>query len=765
MPAIDSDITPGASILTTSAGYDPITQTLTVSGTVLGVPPARVNRYLVVIQGLAVPLAVSGPEIVWTADVNLSPATTPAWYPYASAYVDPYWMDKPVIIELTSLNLRTVYARERAWISDEREDDDVTLTSSDARVDASTGAHLTPTGLDALEGPWLDAVPWPSATAYDDDLTELLVAEPGRTYAGFEACRDIDEVPEFRNSNAFAEAYAIALFESYVAYELAVTAANALPPPSNTAALALTELMCVRSVPSPTGDDWEVCVDEAQGWFVDGSLNAVTDVDLSFGGSGILSDLTLGKATGSVDVELTSAFIRWTGGGADCGVLEPRPEASLDFSSEVADIAGWNECPDLFVSGASALTTAEDDVAVEIAADPTLLDVFSTAAPSFAFTSTSTDTGSDTCADAFLQPDINLFLGEFLPTLEGKLGPAWEPTLGAVPVTLGTHGGAAAIDAMFTPFELQPICDARCDDNLWTAEFTDVAYRSGLLLTLETEDEPVTGIEFEDVKSHLPSELPFDVAGEYPGTNDPYDVMFAISTAELSQFLTAQTANSLTIDPADEWTDLGVDPVALGYPATPVVWDGRTLGAWFPTFAALGTSEVTMSLTPTTAAWAWMPVDAPYPTGEYPVSVSLPQMELLLTEDLGGGSTTTWLSAIVDFHDSDLQVGLSGDFASITLGSPVVFVTITESLFTATCPRVAHAMTRANTSTACERRMEAALADLLQPQIEALVLGMLDEVPALGGFNLAGYSSAGARFSDVLYWQDGQYIAMFALLR
>lgn len=749
--SIDAGITAGVAIQTTTAAYNPGAHTLHVQGSVTGVSAAQMGNYVAIVQGTQVALASSGGRIVFSTDVDLSPPVVASWYPYGAAYSDEYWMDKPFLVELATRNLRTVVARQHTWISDERTDDGVTQLDPDVPLEGGVVAQLTPTGLDTLESTWLSAVPWPTASTYDQDLSDRLVAEPTQTDDSFEACAPIDDFADFRLTDAFVSLEA-EMWISYLAY-LAV---------ESTFPAAAAE-MCVTTPPDPLSGSYEVCVDQVEGWFTEGSLARVDSVDLRFGGSGIESDLVLDGPTGFVDLQLSHVFLRWTGGGTACGLpADPRPKVTVDFSTVTGPLADWDQCDGLSVGGSGATWMDPDDQSVAIAADPAFLDVTSASGPTFSLDVPYTDVGTGTCAAAFVEPDITPFLETFQPVLEADLGAAWNPASTGSQVTLGTHGGAAATDALLTPFELEPVCDADCTTHLWTAELTSSPLAVPLGVVLETEDEPATGTDFGYVKGHGPETSPIQVDGLDPN-GDPFDVSFSLGTMALSQFLTAQAGSSLSFDPADGWDDLGVDPLALGYPSTPVIWDGTTLGAWNPTFAALAGHRVEMGLSPSIAPWAWMPVDAAFPTGEYPVSISLPQMSFTLTERLGGGRTRTWLTALVDYHDSDLTVQPEGHFATIQSGSPSLYVTITSSGFTGTCPYVAHTNTRLNVSSACERQMEADIADLLLPQIQARVEAMLAEVPGLDQFDMGGAASPVSLVPSVR-WQSDQYVTVFGLL-
>ncbi len=381
--------------------------------------------------------------------------------------------------------------------------------------------------------------------------------------------------------------------------------------------------------------------------------------------------------------------------------------------------------------------------------------------PSFSLGTTWVDVGTATCADSFVSAEIALFLEEFHYPLQFALGGAWEPDPPVSPVSLGTHGGAAAVDALLESWEMQSTCDALCGGHVLTAEFVDLSYPFGLAATYSTEDDPIVDDESWDVQSHLPGDLPFSDDGLDPN-GDPFDFLAALSTSALSQVLTARADTDLAFNPADEWSDLGLDPVSFGLaPNAALVLNGTSMGAWSPTFSGLGRHAVEMALVPSIAPWAWMPPDPPdYVPGEYPVSVSLPQMQLTLTERRGG-NVVTWLTAAVDFHDSDLQVGFGdGPFASITLGSPTVYVTVTQSRLTSTCPMVAHGNTALNVSTACERQMEVALADLIQPQLEARIEAILAEVPIPLPFWPASVETT---VNTSFVWQEDQFVSYYAV--
>ena len=740
---LGTDVVPGSAVLFASAFYDPGTGKITVSGTAPGVGQNQVGQYRVHVQGTTVTPYWGGAEAEWSADVLMDVTNPPATYPYPDAYQDPSWMDKPLIVELTNSNASRLYARERVWVSDERTDDSVTFSSSLFPISLGGSVQLTPAGLDALESAWLSIVPWPYEAVYDDDVWAILEQEDTQ-YAFFDVCAPIDEHPDLKASNAYIDAYALAVLQ-YASYVGLVSAGQA----------AAADALCVRKAPPLYPDAYEVCVAEASGTFVDNETQSVQLADLEVANGVIETFQQLKDISASVDVELADVRIRWSE-GQPCA---PRPSAAIDFATETDPaVLDWKDCPAREIGADWGEPGEPDELEVGVAkSDAWLLDVASRAAPTFLLAGTYTKAGSGTCGESFISGEIETLLLDFLPPLEAALGQGWEPAP-SFPIDSADHGGAAATDRMLEVWEQEPECDARCQFHAPEVRFTDAGVSSGgVFAAWEFQDVPFSGNELWGVKGHIPTYAPYSAAGEDP-MNQSFHVMTAISTVELSQILTSQSYEHLNFDPADEWTDLGVNPTAFGLPAdSPVVWNGDTLGAWHSTFRALRNHEVSFGITPTIAAWTWMPLDPNLPSGQYPVHLSLPQLELSIVE-----GNSVWLTAVVDFHDSDLQVdwGYEG-FAEVSFGAPIMFLTIVESQFDTWCPRVAHINMPANVSTACEREMEAALHELIEPQVQQRVLHMLSEVPFPQTWDF-GNNVIPLDYVETLRWQHEQYIALYA---
>lgn len=747
--SVTTTMTPGTEVLVSSTGYNAATGVLQLGGTVEGVTAATVGNYRVLVQGTPFTPSWTGARAEWTGSIDLSPGALATWYPFADAYLDESWMEKPVLIELTNPRRTRVFDREMTWVSDERTDEDVELLDPDEVGFYASGAQLTEAGLDAVEPELLLRLPWPTASAYESDVFALLADEPARSYEGLGACRPLSEVSGLLGSDAYTEAYALSLV-SYAAY-LTVRAAG----------LPRARELCVTSPPIPgSPDNWEVCVDTISGTAVDATVEAVDTVDFGFSGGGLVASIGLTNPAVVVDVELSEVTLRWSAGGTLCTTLD-RPSATLDFTagSVPEEYEGWNECPSLTASAAGATTSVQAEMSAGVAAGgDARLDVLAASPPELELYDLVVDAGVDACGDEFIVASVEALLGEFHEPLESALGPAWEPGVEESPVDAGDHGGSAAIDALLTGWELEPACDAGAVDVVIDLGLHEVSWRHGVAVSLYSETESPLSVELDAVKAHRPGGAPVSGDGTSP-EGDEFDVMASVSTLQLSQALTALGSEALSFNPADEWGDLEVDPTSLGLAAdAAVAWNGTSLGAWNAAFAVLGTREVEFSLTPSYAPWAWMNPDGPDPSGAVPIGLSAPAMTLTVTEP---ATSRVWLEAEVYFHDPDLQVTVGGGlFADIDLGSPVVYVTVMSSQLGAGCPAVAHSNVAANVPTACERVLETALVDVLQPQIEARVLGMLDEIPMPSVYDFAGTGSA-LELETVGYWRDDQYVSWY----
>jgi hypothetical protein len=556
-------------------------------------------------------------------------------------------------------------------------------------------------------------------------------------------------------------------------YDAAKQAAQGTPTPADDLVVAAT--FCVKKSPEPR--HFEVCVGRIEGELESLSLGSVDDVTLAYStapGHLFAESIEVSDLRAVIPGRLADVFIRWTEGLPTCLI---RPQGNLDGADlDIPEIDAWTRCLDL-----EATVDAHTDGPIDLTFEPDpqnveLLDVQRVLAADFQSSHERTVSRVGTCADAFVNDQVELLIERFFSRMEDALSDAWD----AAPM----HE-ADALELLLARFEhgtFEP-ADHELRSRLETlSSFEDLdgdghADIHGMFGEFDTDAE--LRPEFE-----AGSKLPFWV---YPPNHDfpysedgrdeygqPFDVMFATSTGALNQVIRERTITDRlykTLEPTCDQLGLIGQPYCPTGDTVPVL-DGTVLGDRYSGFAALGATQVAIVMYPTMMPFTRIHPDPP-PTnpgdplplpGRAPLLYHLGQyvVELVETQPNPG---IVWLRMYVDFFDEGLQLSLNpvpgSRVLTASLGVPLTSLTIVETGFGATCPMVS-VRNVPGLAAACSRQMAADMADLLTPVLEHSLVDMLREHPAPMYFDAEGLATNPAHVQQTDRYQGNQNIVFYA---
>ena len=772
--------------------------------------------YRLLVQGIQTPMvpgvgnAFTFQQWVWIGYEPGPAGPTPAGYPYLGFLSDPHHIQRPLLVELFHVPSNQVVARDRVVLFDARLD--VTLENRFTGTIAEDAAHvqLTAAGLDAIEPAHLASLPYPTLAAFNAVLASkaegasYAVSLETRPKKKRKACVPYSEVASLFAGTAAETAVlaeAAARYALYLQAKLAAETGQVLGLPGWVLSMGLKAYLkaeCVREV--PTNDTLELCVGTLEGEMTDLTVAGVTAANLSFGpgstaASGsktdhLLADVDLGRVDGEIEGRLRDVFIRWSKTPGTCTVAL-LPKANVDEATLLADPerAAWATCPGLEADADGAhlgsteagayvvdpLTSLTENVRFSLETGPAGLERHTIAGKLAASFTLSADqslaTTAGTCGQSFVNPKVDNLLKKFYPDIQEALGDAWDEAAGSTQQ-------AQALDALLQPLEVgtyEPLDHSLELEYTWLdthgAQF-GTGY-DGLIGAIQSSAKVRDGFGVVAAPSEWvyasPGDTLFDSTIEGLFSRDgldrfgqPFQFAYGFTTGVLNQVLRERSATAwLRFDWAPTWGELGVSGPNEDDPAP---LDAQTLGAHVnAAFANLGTATLTFRFAPTLPhlPFTWIPPDPvtmpPTDYGRAPVTYQLSQYVLDVFSD--DPLNPNPLRVLVDFYDEDFELVYDSDLAQPTLtpefGNPAFTFSVVASSIPG-CPKEPHMINPPAGLTGCEARLEADLAAVLTPLLQAKLLGMLADVPAPHLFDAGGITADPRRFSrrDTYRWQQ-----------
>lgn len=786
----------------TSPWYDPATKTITVTGSLSGVPKAWLNakRVAVIVDGKY------GTSTTWDSSSN-----TAAFTGHTPVADDPTWVQRGTMVELVDLDTNTVLARDAHVYYDLRMTPTATTAADAKKSIQGMAAQLTDYGVGndplrkeptALEIPNLSSLPLPDLATLNAALSAAaaklpLVQNPtGHVCIDFSDALDLqpllkDHLAAYAAaSGAYTQALAdYATYQSLqntdVTCSSLSTALGAAFPP-----LLLTDLacqlavgdLCVQHVPAP--DDFELCVDRLDGKATSLGIGSVADVDLAFAetpaketGARLDADVTLAGVDGSLDAFLRNITVRWKQ-KKSC-ILRPEakePQSDVDSKPWLTE---FTTCHDLRVKADRASTTVTKQPAqfsVVPGSNPELADVTQVQDGVIGLDKPWVDTKKDICKQDFLAGAAQAMATGFQAPFKSILNGVWNDE---TPRT--QH--ARALQLLLGTFDLGALAhaDHEIDAPLGVPLSRPLA---GTQLTWSTQVSPLDAMVKQRQSLgyfYLPPGVvpPFALDALDP-LGQPMDFSFTVTTNYLNQIVHARAATDhLWFDYQPNWTNLeflGVTPQQTGLPAdVDPPLNGAVLGRLFPMFNGLGDHTVQIHIHPTLDPLVWMNPDPPpdhydpvtgaqlaYGIGALDIRFAEPN-----TTDPATGAVIPgkeWLHARLGFVDPNFSVALPDN------RSPVLAAAYTDDTWGvqvmsnafASCPMVPHGTLQPKTS--CERDLETFLVSFLRPRLSDEHLALLSEIPSPDIWDAAGAARHPVLTNATTRYQWSQNITLYGAI-
>jgi hypothetical protein len=723
------------------------------------------------------------------------------------AVFDPEWVHRLLRAELVNTETGRVLARDYSWYFDLRYAGDATVTEpNDSRV-AGMAAQITDTGiganvedparLSALEVPHLSTLPHPALASFNKDLTGGAKRLDKEELGDLKACQSLSEAEEatgtsLRTAPAYLEAYAQALgyYAAYKAWEnggeeACVTALAAAAPASFILGLAVqagcASVMsnwCVTE--QPKAEDFDFCVGRLDGEATALDISAVSDVDLSFmqspagqNGADLSADLTVSGVSGKLDILLRDLSIGWS--DQSCTA---RPKATMADNAIPESLEDFTTCKGVTVDAATA-TTGDRPANLRIERDESIagelerLNVVQTRAPKFSLVDPEVDSTKGACELDFISAHAEALAGRFPGRFEGVLTDTWSA--GArEPLQ------ADALELLVDRLELGVL---EHDDFVLDAAHEPLSSlpRGGAKLTLETLLQPgQDSSAWSRMRSgwfhHPPPDTlsPYSELGTMPedatGTEDPFDLSFTLTTGFLNQILHVRGATErLYFEYAPtkfQLLGMGITPPASWPENVPVPLNGSVLGQLHPMFSELGSTAVSITISPTLDPIVYMNPDAASAPDGAPLAFGASGLEIRFTSLSGTSGSVPgveWLRAVLYFVDKDFQISFdqqSPRFLEVDYGQDEFSVVIEQNAFS-TCRMDVHGSLEPPNS--CERALEITLTAMFETLLKPRFRAMLSDLDAPQVWDAAGEATQ-VRVSTLRHHNEGQYIKLFATI-
>lgn len=707
----------GAVLADGEAFYFPGSQQVRVLGAVAGIPAADIANWVVVLQGVIaptlVPVAGTSDQYTFSAllwigpDVSTAPGgTVPAGYLAAANMLDTRRVHKPIIVELINIPNNTAVSRSRVELHDMRFGGGNPGTTT-ATEREGVAFQVTSGGLDALERPHIDTMPFPTLDAFNASLEAAAdgithsVTMGTRFGSSSKACFPLTRNSPFVGTAEYELVFAEAL-EHYAAYEAAQEAQQSgaawLPAgfvPALIVQLGLQAYLSSECVKEPPvrASQFEVCIGTMNGEMTDLAIAGVDDIDLSFGDKSrhVNADVTLGRVTGTVQATMADVFLRWAVQHRGCS-LRPEKRVLDTTLTSTEPLRTWSTCEGLLADATAARTVNYTtgavkpfDFLVNRGSDREFLDVTRAGTKGKFSLHPDRDEFADVGTCAGLLNQSYSLLRKFYPDMQSALNATWvagspstQQALALDELTAALEVGRVhAPDLSFAyTYDVLQSKVAFPGGGAPTPMFPAPDGLVGTATTNATVGGPAkilppwtTWVRAEPVvldQIFSPDGLNF--------FNTPFDVAYTVTTNTFNQMIRERSGTDLlyfTLQPT--WGDLGMASGPAGEPATdPAVLTGALLAQHVNgAFAALGNYGVTITARPTTLPFTFVPPDQPslsfpqFAFGRAPVTYQLGQFLIEVTSD--NPAIPHAFTMYVDVFDDELQVHLSATPGSRTL--------------------------------------------------------------------------------------------------
>jgi hypothetical protein len=640
-----------------------------------------------------------------------------------------------------------VIDRSKTYFWDLRGAGDVNVRPRGFPVDL--GVQLTESGVDALEPAHLSSLPFPDLATFNLSLFDAHAgrAQSVETSTGFfnpdKACVPLSDVPEFAATPEFGELVTTKVVPQLLGYLWA----RSVPLP--------TWPICVQKGNVLNKRHYEVCFGRVDGELTDAELSGVGKVDLGVDTTHetITAEVELGRVDQTIEGRLGGVFIRWSDGPLAClsrGALVQQV-ADETLASDPA-LAELTTCSGLRADATQITNVVPGEFDFTASSEPEQFDTHDVFIGRFVLpvAGRRNESSHGTCAEAFINADVERLLDLYYSPLEDALGAAW---FGGAPDS--SH--AKALDLLLTTAE-HGTFDGALDHELTTiatgggvaskpgfgvldgayfAFDTDAALWPTFALTLV----PPVWVEPEPI-----GDLPWSADGGCAHTSNRhlFDLSFGTTTGALNQVLRELSASAR---------------LRFALPQVQAAAVGAVVAAIDPSITA---TAVQVDIEPTLAPFTWMPPDPQgVDTGYAEIAYHLHDLRATVT-DTGAGRTV--LRFRIDFLDAALQLSfdetLGTDFLAVDLGGVHFAVTILETDL-AGCPMQPHDATGVVT---CDRLTEAALALVLRGTIEDTMIDLLSDYPAPQFFDAQGYADVQQHIKNADKYQWEQYIVLYGLI-
>lgn len=710
--------------------------------------------------------------------------------PYGGAYFNPSGIDllvRPLLFELASIDPvtgdETVVDRSRVLYYDERYDTFAWFGA--LKFVPGAYAQLTPYGLDELEQPHVEVLPYPSADGFDTRLSDRALLEPWTSWgtfggnATYELTTDdtywTEPNPdgsgvEWQGHLAYAEILELAQDEHQAYLDDMLTCGTDLA----CQAVAAAE-HCVKWPPGPA--DFKVVVngietrfDHAQPLPMTSGL--ASSVDLSFlDTDAIAAHVEVADVHAEIegDLLLFTKVAFEVGPENACvpvvGVTHPSARWLEDFDAGAVDRDDWLTCPAMDLHA----TSAEGDLEFGVSRSGEAIAVApGTGAFQLPVVTVDTSDGG-TCAETWIADEVAPEVEAWAPTAETVFTGAWletpsqEEALERLlsPLDLGIEDVLASPSPSLPyevyPFEYMtlgaPINAAAADTIFFGTHSVHGLYAPYLTNVQPTVSVP-SGWQWPCLRLGTDCGAPWAHDDALTSGTDPdglpFDVSLDVRPEYINQVLWAQTPH------ADMLGQLGA-PHLLAMGPTELHDAAAAQGLTEATaFLAGYPGGLEIELYATTSPYVWLPDVDPYQ-----ITLLAPNVVVELQDAVSGDLVARF---VLDVWDEDLSLkwgGVADKTLLPALSKPQ------STLTTVTLPNGCEGALRSElaASGTCEGELASLVDAEVVAYVEATLLDMLRALPAPKVWDTAGESTTLRLLTNRRYDRNGEGVRFLVDLK
>ena len=777
----------GAEITFGATFYDVATERVTVSGAFTY--PTGSSDYQLKINGRDF-------DPVWTTTTSVPDAvlgttlvnfTTKLFVPVDNQ------LHTPIDLRLTQRSTG-LYKVARRTLMDLRQDANIRPRRPRLDVAASLGVQVTTNGLNQLEAAHTSSLPQPDLASFNGRLTQraaggptLSVAQETRFKDADKACMPLSTAREFLGTQAWAQVYDAARAH-YTVYQAVGKGSKALAkvaattgPAGVVAATAIKlgaavykNLECVRELPDPSGDQFEVCAGTIEGEVSGMSLDGVLNVDLEFvkGGARLSGDDTTAPVHTLIDGRQTQLFVRWA---VPHGACTMRPDVALSAGDEVM-VAPWAACSLEAVDDTMFTAKPGKAMKFDLAA---LGETFATSVVTPATFTKAPLTRhvippASTCASPAFTPGADALINLLATNGTMTFSDTWNE---AAPYPVSHQ--VQALDDLLAPLELGAVDPFDQRRTLTFAKLeAPVGKAGGADGLVGVLDSDVGQVTLASAATLFYTPGTEDVtARQMPAGNDssgaPFDLSYTVGTTFINQVLANRSQDPRWFGGRLDltWHDFGVAPPAGVAGDAAAVLDYVTLPSLHPAFAGLGLTRddlVRLYVIPIVQPFVNIPREplAPdgsvLPAGHAPITYQMSRVNLVLEKKVPGGVWEPILRFVLDFYDPDFQMDLD------PAGGPYLLTAMSDRrLFGGTptawklpgCPLQASGPGDPPT---CSEEVTGAILTPALAVLEGRLRAMVADLPAPQRFDAAGHAALPRVLDPVNQYVWDQMITFFA---